>query len=384
MTVRLRGPRVLVMLVVFLGSLVAAPAHADTGVDLARARKELTQAQAAANEAAARYEAALARHAELEVELESTRDRIGESAARERDLEHMVKAIAVRAYIQAGEPATGELFFAGDELLDLGRSSRLLERANRPKLDAIDELEGVRDDLERDRERLVVASKESDTLVAALDEETDRVQDQLLVADRARQDLETRFAAEQEQQRVLALRAAQAQARAQATSTTRPPSAPPAGRSTATTAPRTSATRPPTQPPQPPPPGASIVCPIRGVVSFVDSWGAPRSGGRSHQGVDLMSPSGTPNVAVVSGTIAQKSGSLSGLGVYLSGDDGNSYWYFHLSAYEGGSRRVAQGEVVGYTGSTGNADGGAPHTHFEYHPGGGSARNPYPLVRPVC
>jgi peptidoglycan LD-endopeptidase LytH len=97
-----------------------------------------------------------------------------------------------------------------------------------------------------------------------------------------------------------------------------------------------------------------------------------------------MSATGTPNVAVVSGTITQKSGSLSGNGVYLSGDDGNSYWYFHLSAYAGGARRVAQGEVIGYTGSTGNAEGTAPHTHFEYHPGGGGAANPYPLVRPVC
>lgn len=97
-----------------------------------------------------------------------------------------------------------------------------------------------------------------------------------------------------------------------------------------------------------------------------------------------MSPFGTPNVAVVSGTVSHKTGNLAGLSVYLYGDDGNTYYYFHLQSYEGGPRRVSQGEVVGYTGDTGNARGGAPHTHFEYHPGGGGAVNPYPLVRPVC
>jgi murein DD-endopeptidase MepM/ murein hydrolase activator NlpD len=98
----------------------------------------------------------------------------------------------------------------------------------------------------------------------------------------------------------------------------------------------------------------------------------------------MMAAEGTPNVATVSGTIKQQQGALQGNGVFLSGDDGNSYWYFHLSRYEGSPRHVGQGEVIGYTGHTGNADGGAPHTHFEYHPGGGAAIDPYPLVRAAC
>lgn len=127
-----------------------------------------------------------------------------------------------------------------------------------------------------------------------------------------------------------------------------------------------------------------LTCPVRGPVSFVDSWHAPRPGGRPHEGVDLMAPRGTPNVAAVSGSVTMKSGSVSGNGVYLQGENGDSYYYFHLDAYEGGARRVTQGEVVGYTGNTGDASGGATHTHFEVHPGGGGPVNPYPVVRGIC
>jgi murein DD-endopeptidase MepM/ murein hydrolase activator NlpD len=119
-------------------------------------------------------------------------------------------------------------------------------------------------------------------------------------------------------------------------------------------------------------------------VSFIDSWGFPRATTGSHQGVDLMSPRGTPNVAVVSGEVKMMSGATSGLGVFLYGDDGNLYYYFHFDAWEGGSRRVQQGEVVGYVGNTGDASGGATHTHFEVHPGGGPAVNPYPTVAGIC
>ena len=122
-----------------------------------------------------------------------------------------------------------------------------------------------------------------------------------------------------------------------------------------------------------------MICPVRGAHSYSDTWGSARSGGRSHEGVDMIASTGTPLVAVVSGSVQFKQNSLGGNAVWLSGSDGNKYYYAHLSRFEGSSRGVSQGEVIGYVGSTGNA--GVPHLHFEVHPGGGSAVNPYPYVR---
>jgi peptidoglycan LD-endopeptidase LytH len=125
-----------------------------------------------------------------------------------------------------------------------------------------------------------------------------------------------------------------------------------------------------------------FICPIRGPMTFSDTWGAPRSGGRRHQGTDLMNAHGTPNVAVVSGSIEMHRSGLGGLSIYLHGDDGHTYYYAHLSQVVGPDRRVARGEVIGLTGNTGNA--GTPHTHFEFHPNGGRAVNPYPLIKAHC
>jgi murein DD-endopeptidase MepM/ murein hydrolase activator NlpD len=99
----------------------------------------------------------------------------------------------------------------------------------------------------------------------------------------------------------------------------------------------------------------------------------------------MMSAAGTPTVAPVSGRVEHRGSSLGGLSWYVYGDNGHTYYGTHLSGYANqGVGWVAAGTVIGYVGSSGNASASAPHLHFEFHPGGGSPVNPYPLAAAAC
>ena len=129
--------------------------------------------------------------------------------------------------------------------------------------------------------------------------------------------------------------------------------------------------------------GGPLRCPVDGAVRFMNDWGFPRSGGRFHEGNDLFAARGTPVVAVVGGNAVQTTGPIGGRQVKLLGDDGTTYYFTHLDTFGAGGR-VAAGTVIGTVGSTGNAAGSPPHLHFELHPGGGAAVNPYPSIAAVC
>lgn len=129
-----------------------------------------------------------------------------------------------------------------------------------------------------------------------------------------------------------------------------------------------------------------LVCPFPG-SAFVDSWGDPRSGGRTHKGVDMYGPHGAPLYAAAPGTITITTGGLGGRGLWIHSDTGVAYYYAHLDGWavsEGQS--VSAGQLVGYNGATGNAYGGRPHLHLQLHPSGREtpAYNPYPTMRAAC
>jgi murein DD-endopeptidase MepM/ murein hydrolase activator NlpD len=128
--------------------------------------------------------------------------------------------------------------------------------------------------------------------------------------------------------------------------------------------------------------GAISICPVQGPVSFVDSFGWPRPGGRTHQGIDMMAPYGTPVVATHDGNAVRAPNTLGGNAVILY-HAGSSDWtyYAHFSSY-GAAGQVGAGTVIGYVGSTG--DTSVNHLHFEYHPGGGAAIDPYGMLLAVC
>jgi peptidoglycan LD-endopeptidase LytH len=115
---------------------------------------------------------------------------------------------------------------------------------------------------------------------------------------------------------------------------------------------------------------AELVIPVAGVraAELKNTYGAARSGGRAHKGVDIFAAKGTPVVAAAAGVIVKRdSNSVGGVSVYQRDLDGRTiYYYAHLNGWRAGLKEgdlVRQGEVIGYVGSTGNVSG-SPHLHF--------------------
>jgi hypothetical protein len=144
-----------------------------------------------------------------------------------------------------------------------------------------------------------------------------------------------------------------------------------------------------------------LVFPVVGAVVYEDDFGQPRPGER-HQGNDLVAAKRAPAVAAEGGTVEFWTTSASaGCMLYLHGDSGTTYLYIHLNndltlgndnrgkcvpgtAYAPGladGAHVEAGQVVGFVGDSGDADGIHAHLHFEVHPGGGKAVDPFPFLR---
>jgi peptidoglycan LD-endopeptidase LytH len=117
-------------------------------------------------------------------------------------------------------------------------------------------------------------------------------------------------------------------------------------------------------------PDVALFMPVDGVrvVQIADTWGAPRGGGRSHQGQDVFAPRGTPIRSATYGIVFEVSDRFTGgRGVMVLGAGGVRYFYTHFDAYAEGLREgmaVTPDTVLGYVGTDGNAAGTPPHLHF--------------------
>jgi hypothetical protein len=144
-----------------------------------------------------------------------------------------------------------------------------------------------------------------------------------------------------------------------------------------------------------------LIFPVVGDAHYTNDFGDPRGQGR-HEGIDMMAAKRAIAVAAEPGTVRfWTTSSRAGCMLYLEGDSGTEYLYVHLNndltkendnsgkcvagiAYARGlksGQRVEAGQPIAFVGDSGDADGIASHLHFEVHPNGGEAANPFPHLR---
>jgi murein DD-endopeptidase MepM/ murein hydrolase activator NlpD len=133
-------------------------------------------------------------------------------------------------------------------------------------------------------------------------------------------------------------------------------------------------------------PAATLPSPLLAsrTAPVVNSWGNPRTGGRSHEGIDLFAPKDTPVLSTTRGIVTRVgTNRLGGQVLWVLGPGLERHYYAHLNRY-GAFRagdRVRAGDIIGYAGNTGNARGGPVHLHYGIYRGG-IAQNPYPRLAP--
>ncbi len=382
---------------------VGAPAWAQSEDDPAqRAAREIAAARERANQAAEDYFAAASQLEQLPLEEERLQLEVGELVEEVADLKRAVEFVAVNRFVSSGasgipiltdlraptEQLHGDVLASivaesGATTLDDYDEARARLREKREEAQATEEA------VRQQQESLLQLQADAEAEVVRLREiESQRLQDEAVAAAvAAQQREEARQLAElqrreAESARVAAATAGIAAAAAVSAGSSDGNTTGNQGASGGEAGGRTGGGGAGTNP------RASgsgyidgrIVCPVQGTSAYGDTWGAPRSGGRRHQGVDMLAPTGTPLQAVIGGLVSHRSNRLGGITISLLGDNGNRFYYAHLSGYEGPEGRVEQGQVIGYVGDTGNATG-VPHLHFEIRPNGGVPVNPYPSVR---
>ncbi len=371
--------------------------HADDAAE--QAAREIADARERANQAADAYFSAVSRLDQLALDAEALQAEVVELQGQVDDLTSRVRQIAVNRFTGAAAGTSPLLngFSTPTEQMQIAAFSQMINDTSEADFDDFD---ATNRDLEDKQAALAATQAEAErerinaeALRVAAEQEVERLKE--VEAERLR-DEAVRQALEAEE-RARAAKAAEEAARAAAASTTVPEdgndadggggvpqtTVPSSGGSGGQTGGGGSGGRPG---------GAGgndyggveWVCPTGDAAGRLRRHlGAPRSGGRRHQGVDMIGTRGTPLLAVVDGFAQPKSNTLGGTTIWFTGADGNKYYYAHLDSY-GKLGAVSKGDVIGYLGDTGNAKYSTPHLHFEIHPGGGAAVNPYPTVRAHC
>ncbi len=393
-----------VVAVVLVG---AWPALAEiTPADLDEARAEIRAVAATLEERVAAYDAAVAREAELRDQLDEL---VVSLAARERELVAARRAARDRAadmYMSAGADASKAAIVSDEEMGQYPARYAYLESVSQTDREVVVRLEVARRDFEQQRAFVDGAIEEQELLRAEMDTLVESIYGELERVNDSYQELRAEYEVQEEEKRLRELFFATSTTTTTTVAATAPPTtaaptttttAPTAdsttttaaggddsgGDTTTTTVAATTTTT--TAPPAPAPSGRA--CPVDGAVTFRDSWGEPRSGGRTHKGVDMMAARWTPLVAIEAGTIYQVSWhSAGGLGLYLRGDSGGTWYYAHNEATASGISpgvRVQAGQLIAYVGSSGNAS--TPHLHFGWQPDSNWVyANPYPIVDSLC
>ncbi|MDQ3286912.1 MAG: M23 family metallopeptidase [Pseudomonadota bacterium] len=133
-------------------------------------------------------------------------------------------------------------------------------------------------------------------------------------------------------------------------------------------------------------PAATLPVPVEGVAveQVADTWGAARGSSRSHQGVDIFAPRGTPVRSATRGVISSvRDSGLGGKQVWVLGPGMERHYYAHLDDWAEGLREqdvVQAGDTLGYVGTSGNARGTPPHLHYGIY-GSEGAMDPLPRLR---
>ena len=332
----------------------------------------MDEIQADLDAATARIEDLRTQEDDLIVRLERIDIEIQDLERARSRLEKKVVTAAQNIYRSGGLEML-EVLLTAENFADLSMRASVLERISERDATTFVELQRTDEELVSLRAELIAKKTDLAETRSELDERSEELQAQFEDVTDEYNDLKDKIAAAAAR-RAAAARAARQAAAERAHEHGAPSGVPSSPQASTQTAPAPVSVS-----------AAGMTCPVAGPNSFIDSWGFPRSGGRTHEGTDIMAAFGTPVVAIVTGTITYAGyGSSAGNWLQLSGDDGNGYWYMHNQENLVSGGRVTVGQQIATVGNTGNASGGPPHVHFEYHPGGGGPVNPYSLLSSIC